>query len=175
MLSSQLKESQSELETLIKIFAKMPGLGPRSAQRLVFHLIKKREIILNQLISSLENINNKIKNLIYSNDATYMVVKDEYKIISRNVYFDRNLNRIFSNEKTSIEDNDQQHIFHTHNYYCHMLDHILHFYFFCCEPCIFSNLAHCIAQLDHCNHPHSNNVRVAMHDCPLGKLHVMDN
>ena len=61
MLSSQLKESQSELETLIKIFAKMPGLGPRSAQRLVFHLIKKREIILDQLISSLENINSKIK------------------------------------------------------------------------------------------------------------------
>ena len=60
MLSSQLKESQSELETLIKIFAKMPGLGPRSAQRLVFHLIKKREIILDQLISSLENINSKI-------------------------------------------------------------------------------------------------------------------
>ena len=61
MLSSQLKESQSELETLIKIFAKMPGLGPRSAQRLVFHLIKKREIMLDQLISSLENINSKIK------------------------------------------------------------------------------------------------------------------
>ena len=61
MLSSQLKESKSELETLIKIFAKMPGLGPRSAQRLVFHLIKKREIILDQLISSLENINSKIK------------------------------------------------------------------------------------------------------------------
>ena len=61
MLSSQLKESQSELETLIKIFAKMPGLGPRSAQRLVFHLIKKREIILDQLISSLENIHSKIK------------------------------------------------------------------------------------------------------------------
>ena len=39
----------------------MPGLGPRSAQRLVFHLIKKREIILDQLISSLENINSKIK------------------------------------------------------------------------------------------------------------------
>ena len=61
MLSSNLKESKSDLESLIKIFAKMPGLGPRSAQRLVFHLIKKREIILDQLISSLENINSKIK------------------------------------------------------------------------------------------------------------------
>ena len=56
-----LRKSQSDLESLIKIFAKMPGLGPRSAQRLVFHLIKKREVILDQLISSLENINNKIK------------------------------------------------------------------------------------------------------------------
>ena len=61
MLSSHLKESESDLESLIKIFAKMPGLGPRSAQRLVFHLIKKREIILDQLISSLENINTRIK------------------------------------------------------------------------------------------------------------------
>ena len=61
MLSSQEQESRSDLGSLIKIFSKMPGLGPRSAQRLVFHLIKKREIILSQLISSLENINNKIK------------------------------------------------------------------------------------------------------------------
>ena len=61
MLSRHEKESQSALESLIKIFAKMPGLGPRSAQRLVFHLIKKREIMLDQLISSLENINSKIK------------------------------------------------------------------------------------------------------------------
>ena len=60
MLSSLFKESQSELESLIIIFAELPGLGPSSAQRLVFHLIKKREIILDQL-SSLENINSKIK------------------------------------------------------------------------------------------------------------------
>ena len=61
MLSRHEKESQSALESLIKIFSKMPGLGPRSAQRLVFHLIKKREVILDQLISSLENINNQIQ------------------------------------------------------------------------------------------------------------------
>ena len=56
-----MKEGQSDLEALIKIFSKMPGLGPRSAQRLVFHLIKKREIILEQLIFSLEKINNNVK------------------------------------------------------------------------------------------------------------------
>ena len=61
MINSHAKDGQSDLESIIKIFSKMPGLGPRSAQRLVFHLIKKREIILNQLIISLENLNNKIK------------------------------------------------------------------------------------------------------------------
>ena len=61
MINSHAKNGQSDLESIIKIFSKMPGLGPRSAQRLVFHLIKKREIILNQLILSLENLNNKIK------------------------------------------------------------------------------------------------------------------
>ena len=61
MIGSHAKESQSDLESLIKIFAKMPGLGPRSAQRLVFHLIKKKKIILDQLILSLENINNNVK------------------------------------------------------------------------------------------------------------------
>ncbi len=61
MKNSHAKDGQSDLESIIKIFSKMPGLGPRSAQRLVFHLIKKREIILNQLILSLENLNNKIK------------------------------------------------------------------------------------------------------------------
>ncbi len=66
-----------------------------------------KDKINNVIIESNRIIYNKIKNLIYSNDATYMVVKDKYKINSRNVYFDRNLNRIFSNEKTSIEDNDQ--------------------------------------------------------------------
>ena len=61
MIGGHVKESQSDLESLIKIFAKMPGLGPKSAQRLVFHLIKKKEILLGQLIFSLENINNYVK------------------------------------------------------------------------------------------------------------------
>ncbi len=51
----------SALEDLVSLFSKLPGLGPRSAQRLVFHLIKKKKIILDQLIFSLENINNNVK------------------------------------------------------------------------------------------------------------------
>ena len=61
MITNHIKDGQSDLESLIKIFSKMPGLGPRSAQRLVFYLIKKRETVLDQLIFSLENVNSKIK------------------------------------------------------------------------------------------------------------------
>ena len=36
-----------ELETLIQLMAKLPGLGPRSAPRAVLHLLKKRTQLLN--------------------------------------------------------------------------------------------------------------------------------
>jgi recombination protein RecR len=55
-------EKLSEIENLIKIFSKLPGLGPRSARRLVFHLIKKREILLGQLISSITKVEENVKN-----------------------------------------------------------------------------------------------------------------
>ncbi len=36
----------SELDTLIQLLAKLPGLGPRSARRAALHLIKRRESLL---------------------------------------------------------------------------------------------------------------------------------
>ncbi|HEY4635860.1 MAG TPA: recombination protein RecR, partial [Rhodospirillales bacterium] len=33
----------AEIERLISLLAKLPGLGPRSARRAVLHLIAKRE------------------------------------------------------------------------------------------------------------------------------------
>lgn len=44
----------SDLEQLIKLFAKLPGLGPRSARRMVLHLIRKREGLMHPLIAALE-------------------------------------------------------------------------------------------------------------------------
>ena len=76
MISGHVKESQSDLESLIKIFAKMPGLGPRSAQRLVFHLIKKKDIMLDQLIFSLENISKNVKNCKNCGNLTLDAVCD---------------------------------------------------------------------------------------------------
>ena len=62
MNTQNKKEKLSEIENLIKIFSKMPGLGPRSARRLIFHLIKKREIFMVPLIESLTIVKESVKN-----------------------------------------------------------------------------------------------------------------
>ena len=38
--------SLSEIERLIQLMAKLPGLGPRSARRAVLHLLKKRDSLM---------------------------------------------------------------------------------------------------------------------------------
>ncbi len=43
----------SELDTLIQLLAKLPGLGPRSARRAALYLIKRRESLLAPLASAL--------------------------------------------------------------------------------------------------------------------------
>ena len=44
----------SELDTLIGLLAKLPGLGPRSARRAALHLIKRRESIMEPLAAALK-------------------------------------------------------------------------------------------------------------------------
>jgi recombination protein RecR len=43
----------SELDTLIQLLARLPGLGPRSARRAALHLIKRRESLLEPLATAL--------------------------------------------------------------------------------------------------------------------------
>lgn len=43
----------SELNTLIQLLAKLPGLGPRSARRAALHLIKRRESLMMPLAAAL--------------------------------------------------------------------------------------------------------------------------
>ncbi len=49
------------IEDLIKIIAKFPSLGTRSARRIVLHLLKKRETQIPQLIKALEDVYTNIK------------------------------------------------------------------------------------------------------------------
>jgi recombination protein RecR len=43
----------TELDALIQLLAKLPGLGPRSARRAALHLIKRKESLLEPLAASL--------------------------------------------------------------------------------------------------------------------------
>ncbi|MBV8938245.1 MAG: recombination protein RecR [Alphaproteobacteria bacterium] len=51
----------SSIDTLIQHFARLPGLGPRSARRLVLHLIRQRERALPPLIASLQQVLETIR------------------------------------------------------------------------------------------------------------------
>jgi recombination protein RecR len=49
-----------EIERLIQLLARLPGLGPRSARRAALHLIKKREQLMAPLASALQTAFDKI-------------------------------------------------------------------------------------------------------------------
>lgn len=49
-----------EIERLIQLLGKMPGLGPRSARRAALHLIKKKETLLAPLTRAMEAALDKV-------------------------------------------------------------------------------------------------------------------
>jgi len=51
----------TEIETLIQLLSRLPGLGPRSARRAALHLIKRRESLMLPLTESLTIAAERIK------------------------------------------------------------------------------------------------------------------
>ncbi|MCW8862628.1 MAG: recombination protein RecR, partial [Rhodospirillales bacterium] len=54
--------SGSDIEHLIRMMAKLPGLGPRSAKRAVLHLIKKRESLMVPLARTMADTAENVRN-----------------------------------------------------------------------------------------------------------------
>lgn len=54
------RQAGPEIERLIQLLARLPGLGPRSARRAVLHLIKNREKLLEPLTLALETAREKV-------------------------------------------------------------------------------------------------------------------
>lgn len=48
--------SNSDIDNLIELMAKLPGLGPRSARRAVLHLIRKRALLLTPLSDTIQTV-----------------------------------------------------------------------------------------------------------------------
>ena len=51
----------NDIDRLIQIMGRLPGLGPRSARRAVLHLLKKREALLHPLIDALGEVAANVK------------------------------------------------------------------------------------------------------------------
>jgi recombination protein RecR len=51
----------SEIEKLVQLLAKLPGLGPRSARRVALHLLKKRETLLAPLAAAMRDAADTIR------------------------------------------------------------------------------------------------------------------
>ncbi len=50
-----------EIERLIQLLARLPGLGPRSARRAALQLVKKRELLLKPLADAMQLAHEKIR------------------------------------------------------------------------------------------------------------------
>ncbi|MCP3971278.1 MAG: recombination protein RecR [Rhodobacteraceae bacterium] len=51
-----MPDAPKEIETLIEMMARLPGLGPRSARRAVLHLIKKRGLLMQPLAQAMQAV-----------------------------------------------------------------------------------------------------------------------
>ncbi len=51
----------TEIERLIAMLAKLPGLGPRSARRAALHLLKRREALLAPLVAALGTAAERVR------------------------------------------------------------------------------------------------------------------
>ena len=49
-----------EIDRLIQLLARLPGLGPRSARRAVLHLVKRRDALLTPLAESLAEVGRTV-------------------------------------------------------------------------------------------------------------------
>lgn len=50
-----------DIDKLIRMISKLPSIGPRSSRRIVLQLLKKKEVLLEPLINSLEDVAKNVK------------------------------------------------------------------------------------------------------------------
>jgi recombination protein RecR len=52
--------ASQEIDALAQALSRLPGLGPRSARRVVLHLMKKRETVLQPLLRALQVVDQRL-------------------------------------------------------------------------------------------------------------------
>lgn len=59
-----------DIETLIGLMARLPGLGPRSARRAVLHLLKKRDLLMAPLAETMARTATSVRNCTICGNLT---------------------------------------------------------------------------------------------------------
>ena len=77
----------TEIDLLIQLLSNLPGVGPRSARRIILYLIKNNNNLMKPLSDTLNNVSNKIK--ICKNCGNYCV--DDNCDICKNEKRDKSL------------------------------------------------------------------------------------
>ena len=57
-------QTLNEIDQLVKLISKLPGLGPKSAKRIILKLISNRDSILKPMIKALKNADINISRCI---------------------------------------------------------------------------------------------------------------
>lgn len=55
------QQHSADIDRLIQLLAKLPGLGPRSARRAALHMIKKKDAVMRPLAEALETVAGRIR------------------------------------------------------------------------------------------------------------------
>jgi len=59
-----MSNAPTDIEALIELMARLPGLGPRSARRAVLHLIKKRGQLLTPLANAMQRVGDTARECV---------------------------------------------------------------------------------------------------------------
>lgn len=71
----------SSIEQLIKLFSRIPGIGPKSAERITFFLLQSKSEYVNDLSDAIKYVKQKIKNCNicgnYTEEATCDICRNQ--------------------------------------------------------------------------------------------------
>ena len=77
--------STRDIDALIEMMAKLPGLGPRSARRAVLHLIKKRALVLLPLADAMQKVGSTVRECLNCGNVTTADICDICQSEKRNI------------------------------------------------------------------------------------------
>ena len=75
-----------EIKELIKQFSKLPGLGPKSAKRIILKLINNKDSMVKPLAKSLAQVYKKVVRCV---DCGNLKIVDRICICSSDNYYDK--------------------------------------------------------------------------------------